>query len=619
MCGIAGYITKKKYLNFSFKTTTNKLKNLMERRGPDQQGSFEHNFNDKSVNLFSSRLSIIDLDKRSNQPFKTNNTIIIFNGEIYNFLEIKNFLKSKKLKFFTNSDTEVLIKSYEYWGEECVNQFDGMWSFCIYDYKKRKIFISRDNFGEKPLFYFFDGNNLIFGSEIKYIFSILNGNFKKCINNEKVYDYIFKGYKSLNKNKDTFFKNIFQLEAGSNIILNLDKFKFIKKKYFNRKSLLNLKVPNNINQNSVDVKNLLIESMKLRLRSDVPISFCLSGGVDSASIVSLAYKHFNLKPKCYSIIDQDPRYNEKNEIDLLKKKLNCDIEFIKLKKEKKSDFFSNLTKLVNYHDSPISTISYYIHSKISQKSSSAGNKVIFSGTGADELFTGYYDHFLLFLSEIKKTKSYQLEKSLWKKFVKPNVRNYYLQNENLFVMKPKFREHIYYDRKFIENYMLKKNKISFYEENYSSNKLKNRMCNELFHESVPVILKEDDCNSMYNSIENRSPFLSKKLANYCLSMKKNNFIQNAYSKYVLRDSMKGILNDKIRLNRKKVGFNSNIKSILNLNNKFLYDFLNENKQIKSLINLEAIKKINLNKTISNSESKFLFSLINLKLFFDKHS
>ena len=359
--------------------------------------------------------------------------------------------------------------------------------------------------------------------------------------------------------------------------------------------------------------------MKLRLRSDVPISFCLSGGVDSASIVSLAYKHFNLKPKCYSIIDQDPRYNEKNEIDLLKKNLNCDIEFIKLKKEKRADFFSNLTKLVNYHDSPISTISYYIHSKISQKSSSAGNKVIFSGTGADELFTGYYHHFLLFLSEIKKTKSYQLEKSLWKKFVKPNVRNYYLQNENLFVMKPKFREHIYYDRKFIENYMLKKNKISFYEENYSSNKLKNRMCNELFHESVPVILKEDDCNSMYNSIENRSPFLSKKLANYCLSMKKNNFIQNAYSKYVLRDSMKGILNDKIRLNRKKVGFNSNIKSILNLNNKFLYDFLNENKQIKSLINLEAIKKINLNKTISNSESKFLFSLINLKLFFDKHS
>ena len=171
MCGIAGYITKKKYLNFSFKTTTNKLKNLMERRGPDQQGSFEHNFNDKSVNLFSSRLSIIDLDKRSNQPFKTNNTIIIFNGEIYNFLEIKSFLKSKKIKFFTNSDTEVLIKSYEYWGEECVNQFDGMWSFCIYDYKKRKIFISRDNFGEKPLFYFFDGNNLIFGSEIKYIFS----------------------------------------------------------------------------------------------------------------------------------------------------------------------------------------------------------------------------------------------------------------------------------------------------------------------------------------------------------------------------------------------------------------------------------------------------------------
>ena len=140
MCGIAGYITKKKYLNFSFHQTSKKLKILMKNRGPDQQGSFQYNNEHVSLNLFSSRLNIIDLDKRSNQPFKTKNFILIFNGEIYNYLEIKKFLKKKKFNFKTESDTEVLLKAYEYWGENCVDHFDGMWAFCIFDYKKNHVF-----------------------------------------------------------------------------------------------------------------------------------------------------------------------------------------------------------------------------------------------------------------------------------------------------------------------------------------------------------------------------------------------------------------------------------------------------------------------------------------------
>ena len=142
------------------------------------------------------------------------------------------------------------------------------------------------------------------------------------------------------------------------------------------------------------------------------------------------------------------------------------------------------------------------------------------------------------------------------------------------------------------------------------------MLNELFHESVPVILKEDDLNSMYNSIENRSPFLSKKLVKYCLSIKNNNYISNSYSKNILRSSMEGILHNDIRLDRKKIGFNSNLKSISNFNQNDLYHYLNESNEIKSIINLKEIKKIKFNKEISNSTSKLLFSFINLKIFFD---
>ncbi len=618
MCGIAGYITKKKYFNFSFNKTSDNLKKLMKNRGPNQQGSFQYNYSHSSINLFSSRLSIIDLDKRSNQPFKLKDLILIFNGEIYNYLEIKKFLINKKYKFKTQSDTEVLIKAYEYWGEECVKHFDGMWAFCIFDKKKNKIFLSRDNFGEKPFFYYIDGNNLVFGSEIKYLKEILNKNIPKTINENKVYDYLAKGYKSLHKNNETFYKNIFELEQGSNLILNLKSFKLIKKQYFNYKNLTQIKTSNDPQENIENIKNLLTESMKLRLRSDVPLAFCLSGGVDSASLVSLCYKKFNLKPRCYSIIDSDQRYNEYNKINVLKKDLNCDVDFIKLKKEKNIDFLDNLKNLIEYHNAPISTISYYIHSKISKKASEAGHKVIFSGTGADEIFTGYYDHFLFFLNSINNKKILRNEIINWKKYVKPLVRNKYLRDPNTFKKNPKFREHIFYDKNFIKKFLFKSKNQEFKEERYSKNILKNRMINELFHESVPVILREDDLNSMYNSIENRSPFLSKNLVNYALSLPTNQYINNAITKFPLRSAMKGILHDAIRLDRKKIGFNSNLKSITNFNQNNLYDFLKQNKDLSDLINLSEIKKINFKSELTNSTSKFLFSAICLKIFLDSY-
>ena len=198
------------------------------------------------------------------------------------------------------------------------------------------------------------------------------------------------------------------------------------------------------------------------------------------------------------------------------------------------------------------------------------------------------------------------------------MRNKFLQNPDLFKINPNFRRHIFQDPKFIKNFMKKIKYQKFNEENYVSNNLKNRMINELFHESVPVILKEDDLNSMYNSIENRSPFLSKKLVEYSLSMPNSQYINNSLSKYPLRSAMKNILNDEIRLNRRKIGFNSNLRSITNLNQNSLYEFLSQNKDLKDLIKLDEIKKINFNKELTNTTSKFLFSVICIKIFLDKY-
>ena len=389
MCGVAGLITKDKNIP-SFNYQKKKMKNLMFSRGPNQQGSFNEILSKSEIRLFSSRLSIIDTEDRSNQPYYFENLILIFNGEIYNYKEIRIMLQKKGYSFFTNSDTEVLIKSYHFWGEDCVKFFDGMWAFAIYDKRKKDLFLSRDNFGEKPLYYYYSNKNFIFGSEIKYLQNLTDDKNILSISQEKINSYLFQGYKSLIKDDVSFFKNIYSIEPGCNFNFKLKNFNFKKTNYLKREQLLNSKIPKDVNENIYDVKKLINESLRLRLRSDVPVAFCLSGGIDSASLVSLASKKFSLKPKCFSIIDKDLRYNEEKNINIIAKDTESDIQYINLKKEKKSYFLDNLKNLVDYHDSPISTISYYIHSKISKEASNLGYKVILSGTGADEIFTGYY-------------------------------------------------------------------------------------------------------------------------------------------------------------------------------------------------------------------------------------
>ena len=618
MCGVAGLITKDKNIP-SFNYQKKKMKNLMFSRGPNQQGSFNEILSKSEIRLFSSRLSIIDTEDRSNQPYYFENLILIFNGEIYNYKEIRIMLQKKGYSFFTNSDTEVLIKSYHFWGEDCVKFFDGMWAFAIYDRRKKDLFLSRDNFGEKPLYYYYSNKNFIFGSEIKYLQNLTDDKNILSISQEKINSYLFQGYKSLIKDDVSFFKNIYSIEPGCNFNFKLKNFNFKKTNYLKREQLLNSKIPKDVNENIYDVKKLINESLRLRLRSDVPVAFCLSGGIDSASLVSLASKKFGLKPKCFSIIDKDLRYNEEKNINIIAKDTESDVQYINLKKEKKSYFLDNLKNLVDYHDSPISTISYYIHSKISKEASNLGYKVILSGTGADEIFTGYYDHFLLFLNEIKRKNKFKTELDFWKKFIYPNTRNKNLKKFDLFIKNPNFRDHIYFDNLFIKNFSKKKLDIVFKEKKYSKNILKNRMLNELFHESVPVILKEDDLNSMYNSIENRSPFLSKKLVKYALSINNAFYIKNGYSKFILRQALKGVLSSKVRLDRRKIGFNSNINNIVNLDKKFLKSFLNENYYLKQIINLDNIKYFDFDKELSNSDSKFIFSLINIKIFLDNYS
>ena len=276
-----------------------------------------------------------------------------------------------------------------------------------------------------------------FGSEVKFIKSLCKKKFE--INKNQIQKNIFLGYKSLNKSNNTFYKDIVSVESSSNILIDLD-LNLIKKKYWKPK--LNIDQNMKIDDAIDGVKNNLIKSLELRMRSDVPIAFCLSGGVDSSLLASHAKKTLNKKISTFSIIDKDPRYDESENIKYIIDDLRCNHELIKINNDENS-FLDRLKVLTNYHDGPIATLSYYVHSFLSENISKKNYKVAISGTGADELFTGYYDHFLLHFEALKGSKYLNPNLESWKKFILPKIRNPYLQNSKLYIDEPENRDLVY--------------------------------------------------------------------------------------------------------------------------------------------------------------------------------
>ena len=606
MCGIAGYIGIQKHGRQKIINTLD----LMKNRGPDNQNWVEYIYKNKFILLLHSRLSIIDLDERSNQPFTIGNYTIIYNGEIYNYFQLREKLQKLGYKFSTKSDTEVLLKSYIEFGEDCVKYFNGMWAFAIWDKNKGSLFISRDRFGEKPIFYLKDNDGIYFASEVKAIQSLISKKLK--IDYDYLKRYIIYGYKFLHMDNRTFFHQIFRMESATNMIISEDGIKTIK--YWEPKAELNYSLSY---KDALDgVKKHLFESIRLRLNSDVPLAFCLSGGIDSSSLASIAKKLFNYNVVTFSIIDKDKRYNELDNISETINDLNCEHFLIDLKYD---DMFSKLENLVVYHDSPISTISYFIHSLISEKINANGFKVSVSGTSADEIFTGYYDHYNLHLYEMRNHKDFRIHLKNWEEFILPRIRNPFLKDPMYYFKNQTARFHNHLNSDIFLSFMYENFKTKIKERVYTKSLLRNRMINELLHEVTPVILHEDDLNSMSNSIENRSPYLDIDLVEFCHSIPSSYLIKNGYSKFILRDSVKNILNEKVRLDRRKKGFNASIRSLFDFSKKNSVDYFLSDSPIFDIFKKEKIALLLKKDYIQNSENKFLFNFLNSKLFINHFS
>tara|TARA_Y100000768_G_scaffold63599_1_gene43722 strand:- start:24280 stop:26112 length:1833 start_codon:yes stop_codon:yes gene_type:complete len=608
MCGILAYISKKEIS----KSKISMLKNLMKCRGPDNQTYKKIFFGNNLLHLFHSRLSIQDLNQRSNQPYTFKNFILIFNGEIYNFKYLKKKLNKK---FKTFSDTEIILHYYDIYGEKCFDFFEGMWSIIIYDTKKQKIIVSRDRFGEKPLLIYKKNDEIILSSQINYIHKILESN--QQFNSEKINSFLHFGYKSLFKNDQTFFKNITHIQKSSILIIekNLNIF---KKRYWKLKKDKEIEKLS-LNEHISNSKKLLIKAIDLRLVSDVPVSLNLSGGIDSGAICSIASKVLGKKLETFSILDSDSRYNE---IDLIKATAkDCGVKNNLIKLSNKVDFFDLLKNSTDNNQHPILTITDLIHYYLCSFIKKKGFKVSLSGSGADEIYGGYYDHYLMVFNELRKIDSAMLKKyvNIWETDIRPSIRNPYFTRHDLFFKNSSFRKYVFDNYENNKKYCINKLSYQFKEKKYFKTLLKNRMSNELFHETVPIFTHREDLNSMRFSIESRAPFLDSNLIEYLFNINSSHLLHNCQNKYILRESLRGILNSKVLNQKVKSGFNASILNLFNFKNKKIIRFVENDSEIYKYVHKKTILKLVNNKKLLNQNSygKFLFSFLSLKLFMDR--
>lgn len=613
MCGIAGYIGSKKLEQITIQNTLNTL----NCRGPEGNSEVKLALSKNKVNLMFSRLAIIDVNERSMQPMKFRGFTIVLNGEIYNYKELKKSIEMNhgSQDWSTEGDIEVALRYLVLNGVKSAKDFDGMFAFVLIDIKNEIAYFGRDFFGEKPLYLLQQNNDIYFGSEPKAIFSLIEQ--KPRINYNHVMNFVVNGYKYLFKSSEDFFHDLSRVEPGTIKKFELGRNSINKTINFSSLDLINLKRETNKSRSDIllKVRELVVQSVGRKLESDVPLAICLSGGVDSALIAAIAKNDFGVSLNAYTLVSTDTRYSEEESSTLVAKYLGLNHKLVKIDKD---NFLTRMHKIISYHESPISTISYYVQNFLMNNIKTDGFKVSLMGTGADEIFTGYYDHHLLYLATVKQAAPEVFTDSLsnWNIKVKDLIRNSVYRNPDLYISNPDYRNHIYEGSKLMSKLLISQQSKKFSEKSYSKSLMKNRMLNELFHEVVPVILHEDDRNSMMFSIENRSPYLSFELLSEVLSIEDKHFINNGLTKSLLRESFDGYLPKEILYSAKKIGFNASISELCDFESNEFKQFLDQKSVFWDLFHKDKVLEFFNNIGAEDLYNKAAFNLISAKLFCD---
>lgn len=608
MCGIAGYIGTRDLDPARIDAALAS----MRHRGPDAQAY--RAFRTPSglrVLLLSARLDIIDPDPRSDQPLRVGERWISFNGELYNYVELRRELAARGRTFVTGSDTEVLLTALDTYGTSVLDRCEGMWAFASFDERDGTLLLSRDRFGEKPLYLFDDGTGLFYASEPKTIFALLGRRLE--IDLDHVRRFLVNGYKSLYKRPHTFFRGLSELPAASLLTITGGG---IRERTSYWTPVVDPDPGMTYEEAVAGARERVIRATRLRLRADVPLAFCMSGGVDSNALISVAKRVCGYDVHGFTIQNTDARYEEQDLIERAVAELGIRHTSIAVDT---TGFLPKLRRLVRAHDAPVITITYYAHWLLMESVAAHGYRVSVSGSAADELFTGYFDHHLLYLDAVKDDPElFARSLTSWERVVRPIVRNPLLRDPMRFISDPHARDHVFFRADDFSGYLVEPWSEPFVEERHGHELLRDRMLNEMFHETVPVILHEDDLNAMSFSIENRSPYLDRELFEYCGRIPTRHLVRDGRAKAVLRDAMRGIAPDVVLDNPRKVGFNAPIGSFLDTRDRSVRAELLDASPIFSIVRRDRITDLlDHPGVLPNSESKFLFSFISTKMFLEE--
>lgn len=561
MCGINGFLI----LNHGF--SENKIQGLKEKidvmndliihRGPDSGGKYFKN----NVGFGFRRLSIIDLTNHANQPMLSpdNEIALVFNGEIYNYVEIREDLIKKGYLFFTESDTEVILNSYKEYGEDCVQFFNGMWAFAIFDFKKNKLFCSRDRLGVKPFYYCTDGDVFFFSSELKALHAACN--LDKA-NRPKVYEYLAYGYRV--NDGETFFENCSELLPGTNLVIEGPVIE--TKKYWELKEGLFVHDPKlSLEQEYI---NLLEDSIKLRYRSDVPVAILLSGGLDSTAIAKITDQLIDKgeigQTDIHAYIASFPNF-EDDETEIAREFIKTckHIKLFEMQMDSK-DLSLNFEKTLAELDHPLGSFASIAHNNIMRLCKKEGIKVVLNGQGSDEAFAGYvrYISGVFLVSELQKSpKSFLKEfnalnklNGYSKKFLFSQMFKATINQSTASFLRAKYQEKSLsvLNKSFVsasKGHFKKEYKFGFNGDNFT-----NYLLHQIKDQGINTILHYEDVSSMHQSIEIRSPFMDYRLMEFAFSIPNKLKFSEGITKKIQRDTIGKSLPKSITENRKKIGF-----------------------------------------------------------------
>lgn len=533
----------------------------LEHRGPDAEGLISERFGVGHMTLGFRRLAILDTSTASNQPQSSRDGRfeIVFNGEIYNYIELRNDLSKLGFKFETNGDTEVLMCAWEAWGESSLNKVTGMFAFVIIDRLKSEVICVRDPFGIKPFFYSHANLNFTFASEV-HALRIATGQ-KFSMNSEIAERYLLTG--DYDQGADTFFEGIHSLKPGHLIKFYFDSHRsqFEQLKWWTSPT-------QNVSELSFDnsvelLREEFLSSIKFHLRSDVKIATALSGGLDSSAIVStIRYLHPKVEIETFSFVANSPRIDESYWINRVNRTSGAKEHLIHISKE---NFYQDLDDLILSQGEPFGSTGIYAQYRVFKEAKENNVTVMLDGQGSDELFAGYHgypENRLRSLIERHEFAGAIEFASNWSKYPDRSLgqllRSYTKDSEipgisNLIC---KFRMNSTVPDFYLGDYKFASHARKF-DKSYSGrgNRLTQRLLTEQSVGILPRLLRHADRNSMRWSIESRVPFLTPGLSSLGLSVPEHFLVsQQGVTKHLLREALRGIVPDDVIDRKDKIGF-----------------------------------------------------------------